>query len=347
MADLFDTSVLVGVVRRLPPTRTFLRSTFFPAVVTADTEEVAFDIENGTRRLAPLVSPLVEGRNTAQISFTTDTIKPAYVKPKTALRPNQPLKRFMGEQIGGGDMSPQQRREAAVTLTIQQHIEDIDRRLEWMASSILANGTLVLSGDSYPSRTLNFQRAAGQTLQLAGGARWGEAGVSPVDDLDTWIDTVATGSGTAVDKIVIGTQALGFLRADPKYEKMIDRTLGQTAEGRMGVVGAALDGVLIGRFGAQGIELWAYSATYTDDAGNPQRYVNTLDVLLVASAQGVGLDGVQAFGSIQDEAFAYGALAYAPKTWLEQDPAVRQVMTQSAPVLYPSRINASMRVRVR
>ena len=65
--------------------------------------------------------------------------------------------------------------------------------------------------------------------------------------------------------------------------------------------------------------------------------------LLIGSNQ---MQGVRAFGSVIDPEFAYGAMAYAPKSWVEKDPAVRMLMMQSAPMIVPSRVNASMCVTV-
>jgi hypothetical protein len=58
------------------------------------------------------------------------------------------------------------------------------------------------------------------------------------------------------------------------------------------------------------------------------------------------MQGVRAFGAIIDPEFAYGAMAYAPKSWIEHDPATRILMMQSAPMVVPSRVNAAMCITV-
>ncbi|HEI8513206.1 TPA: major capsid protein, partial [Morganella morganii] len=57
---------------------------------------------------------------------------------------------------------------------------------------------------------------------------------------------------------------------------------------------------------------------------------------------GADLMGTRAFGAIIDPAFNYGPMAYAPKSWLQHDPAQRFIMVQSAPLVIPSRVNASL-----
>ncbi|MFZ5335199.1 major capsid protein, partial [Enterobacter asburiae] len=43
-----------------------------------------------------------------------------------------------------------------------------------------------------------------------------------------------------------------------------------------------------------------------------------------------------------DPAFNYGPLAYAPKSWVKEDPAQRLILMQSSPLVIPSRVNASL-----
>lgn len=56
--------------------------------------------------------------------------------------------------------------------------------------------------------------------------------------------------------------------------------------------------------------------------------------------------GYQAFGAIRDEAAGYQAMSFFPKSWVEQDPAVRYLMLQSAPLVVPYRPNASLAATV-
>ena len=66
----------------------------------------------------------------------------------------------------------------------------------------------------------------------------------------------------------------------------------------------------------------------------------------VVLMSGPDLLGTRAFGQILDPAFNYEALPYAPKTWVEQDPAQRIILMQSSPIVIPSRVNASLAATV-
>ena len=54
------------------------------------------------------------------------------------------------------------------------------------------------------------------------------------------------------------------------------------------------------------------------------------------------LMGTRAYGMIIDTAFNYGPKAYEPKTWLQENPAQRILLMQSAPIVIPSRVNAAL-----
>ena len=97
----YDTNALVGVVPNLKVSQNFLLDRYFPNVITADTEEVSIDVDVGLRRMAPFVSPLVEGKLVEQRRFQTNIFKPAYIKDKRAPDLRRPVRRMIGERIGG------------------------------------------------------------------------------------------------------------------------------------------------------------------------------------------------------------------------------------------------------
>jgi hypothetical protein len=111
--DIFSTNVLVGVVQSLIRPPSFFLDRFFPTIQQENTEEIHFDLDNGKRRIAPFVSPLVAGKIVESRGFTAKTFRPAYVKDKRVFDTSRPLRRAMGEQIGGS-LSPEQRIQATL-----------------------------------------------------------------------------------------------------------------------------------------------------------------------------------------------------------------------------------------
>ncbi|CAO3406313.1 Type II secretory pathway, pullulanase PulA and related Glycosidase [Azospirillum largimobile] len=59
------------------------------------------------------------------------------------------------------------------------------------------------------------------------------------------------------------------------------------------------------------------------------------------------MEGIQAHGAILDPRAGYQALEVFPKSWIEENPGRRMLLSQSAPLVYPRRPNACMCATVR
>ena len=89
--------------------------------------------------------------------------------------------------------------------------------------------------------------------------------------------------------------------------------------------------------------LWVYNDWYIDPVDNIEKPMLPDGTVLMTGSM---LAGTRAFGMILDPAFNYASMAYAPKTWLNEDPAQRFLMMQSAPIVIPSRVNAGFAANV-
>lgn len=340
MAGVYDIQTLIGVVRDLRSPQSFLLDTFFPNVVESAESEIAIDVEIATRRLAPFVSPLVEGRLVQAPGQETKFFKPAYIKAKTVPDLRAPLRRRVGETIGSGSSSPAEREGQIVAAILADHVAMINRRLEWMAASALRTGTVTVAGDGYPTVVVNFQRDAALTVALAGAARWGQTGVKPLQNIEDWATLVLQKSGAVPTDVVFTPGAWRLFKDDGDVKAAIQSPNQTDVNIRLaGTVakGAAFVGT-VGMF-----RLWVYNEFYVDPADGAEKALLPDGTVLLGSAD---IEGNRVFGAIQDPAFAYGAMAYAPKSWVEHDPAQRFVMTQSAPLVVPFRPNASFAATV-
>lgn len=340
MADTFSTNTLIAVVAGLKTPNPALLGRYFPRIETADTEEIHFDIISKKRRIAPFVSPLVEGKIVEGSGFTTDTFKPAYIKDKRVFDPSRPLKRSAGEQIGGS-LSPEQRRQAYIAQELQDQIDMITRRLEVMASEVLRTGKVTVVGDGYPSVTVDFLRAAALTpTGLSGAASWDQTTSTPLDDLQTWSDLVLKESGTSPIDVIMGVDAWKNFRKHASVKDRINllRSLGNGLD-----QGAQLVEGLTFRGSIDGFNIFTYGGWYVDPADNTEKVIWKADVVGMASEL---VEGVRAFGAIRDGKAGFRAMPYFPKIWEQDDPAVEYLMMQSAPLVVPTRVNATLAVDV-
>lgn len=103
--DLYGTADLLDVVRVAPVESAYWLDGWFTSVRQFDTAEIMFDKIKTVRKLAPFVSPVVQGRVMKSRGFETRTFAPAYVKPKHVVDPNRQFTRRVGEVPGLGSSS--------------------------------------------------------------------------------------------------------------------------------------------------------------------------------------------------------------------------------------------------
>ena len=333
----YDTAELVAYVRNLKLPTTFLLDTFFPQIVESEAPTLAIDVDNGKRRLAPFCSPLVEGKIVESRQWQTNLFKPAYIKDKRTPDLTRPVRRAIGERLLGGEMTAQERYEANVAFEVNDQIEMVTRRLEWMAASALTTGTVTIRGEGYPDPVVvNFGRSASLTVALTGSAQWGQAGVSPTSWLTQWASQVLQQSGAQVTDVVLTNGPWTALLADLRIINAVWAPRSGSTDMDFGGY-TAHGAVMVGVWGQ--FRFWLYNEWYVDPVSDIEYPMIPDGTVILGSRE---MQGVRGFGRILDPKFNYGPLAFAPKMWVNEDPAQLIMMMQSAPIVIPTRVNAAM-----
>lgn len=333
---VYGTEFLLGAYGVIDTPKRFLLELAFPYEQTFETEKVAFDKVDRARRLAPFVSPNVQGKPMRQQGFQTKDFTPAYIKPKFVVDANRPLKRLAGERLLGA-MNPVDRYNRVIVELMAEADNQISRREEWMAAQILCNGSVVVQGDDYPAMTVDFGRPAGQTIVLTGSNRWGQSGVSIMTLLRSWNRTVMLASGFNANIVVLDPSAEELFIADSGIQTILNNRVNTPNGGRFPVGNIQLGGVLAGAVGQEvkflgyvgEFEVYVYGGTYVDDSGNVQPFLPANTCLMLSPE---GVQGTRTYGAIRDARAGFRALPRFPKMWVEDDPSVTYLMTQAAPL---------------
>lgn len=338
MPDTYSTDFVMGVLEDLTVPKSALLDRYFPTIQTEESEEIHFDRLDGAKKLAPFVSPVVQGHIVQERGFQTSTFKPAYIKPKTVLDPNRPLKRAAGEQIGG-QLSASARRDLIVVQEMENHLQMIRNRMEWMAAQALLTGSVTISGDGYQTANVDFGRTTGgegHTVTLTSTDVWDDAGSSPRDDLQEWATRIAKHSGGDGRDVIMEPDAWTKFRSHADVKDVIN--FRRTTDTQL-AVGAMRERGLVWRGEIDGFDIYTYQDWYETDAGVVTPFLPADTVLMVAPA---AIEGIQAFGAIRDPQAGYAAMPYYPKAWYEDDPGREILMTQSAPLVVPLRPDATL-----
>lgn len=336
--DVFSTNVLTGVVNSLKPAPQFLLDRYFGMVQTEESEEIHFDVVTRGRRVAPFVSPLVEGQIVESRGFRTETFKPAYLKPKTPFNPRRALKRAPGESLTGS-YSGQQRIDILVRQDLSDHRNMIDRRLEVMASQALVDAKVTVTGEKYPTVVVDFGRDASLSVSLD----W-TGGANKLDALQDLAQMILKAEGVGVMDVTMSVDVWKVFRADAVVEKRLDTR--RVVDNAMSMEAQIQEGgVYMGTI--DGFNIFVYSGWYIDPADDTEKPIFPDGTLVLT---GAALEGVRAFGAVAEATDANDvtlrAVPYAPTSWVDRDPPMRYIMTQSAPLVVPYRVNASAKADV-
>lgn len=355
--DIYTPTQLYRVMfdeRTVAPTSFFLDN-FFPNSFLSTQEEIMFDKIKGSRKIAPFMLPTEQGKPIyKREGERIESFKPAYTKPKDAVRPGEMLAMQPGELAKRQPlMTPQARYDAEVQRIVEYHRDAINRLWDLMGARAILDGKITIKYQTDDGAgkavTLDFGRNAAHDVTLADGSRWGQSGVKIFSNLQSWIDIVANAEfGGSVNNVILGAQAAAAFMEDVENGSLkgkLDTTYrgSEDVSFNRGIVRSdpVNNIAYLGTLGS-GIRVWRYTGTYENNDGSYTNIMDPRDCLLVAP----GVDGVKAFGAILDEDAGLNPADIFVKMWSQPDPSARFIMSQSAPLMIPVRPNCTLKARV-
>jgi hypothetical protein len=354
--ELWDMHKSIGVMRNVIPAFSYWLPMFTSEVNSTD-EYIDFEkLPVLNRRLAPFVRPMGTGKPIYTDQSSGFRFKPAYIKLRDAIDPTKVLRKIPGLEpmLTASQLTPMMRRELLRAAMTEQHVRAINRRWEWMAARAIIDGMVVVGGtDEYPAVTVDYRRDGGQTVVLASGSRWGDSGVSIIDFIQAACDLMiypVGGFGGFPTRLTMGSSAWKVMRKDPEIKDLMNKFyLNLGADVQRGVI-ASEKVVKVGDLpigGASGamLELFLYRDSYVADDGTETPLMQPTDVVFTASPE--ALHGFQCFGAIIDPYAQYQSIPIFPRNWMETgDPAVENLLHQSAPLPVPVNPNATYKATV-
>lgn len=342
---IFDTSTLLGVMREIEPPSNYWLNLCFPGTINFTDEYIDLARIEGQRKVAPLVVPTAQGKPIYGRAERTARFKPAYLKPKDPISDSRMIRRVagMGELLAARPMTPAERYNAIIADVQLEHRDAIMRKWEWMAAQAIQFSKVLLEDDGYPAALVDFGRDAGHDIILGSGARWGDAGVSIMSQIESWQHMVRRASfGGPTNRLTVGTQAWDKLKADAEVRELLNVNFRSNANVNLNMgIRDGLDVEYVGRL-SNSLEVYVYSDYYTDVNGAAVPFMDPRDVVLT----GPNVQGMKCFGAILDKKAGFQALPIFPKMWDAEDPSATIIMTQSAPLMVPMNPNNSLRARV-
>jgi hypothetical protein len=355
--ELWETNDFLGVFQDVKLDPMYWTGWYQNEILSED-EYVDFErMPIGNRKLAPFVMPLARGGAIFDATSTGYRFKPAYSKTEDQIDPLMPLTRRVGIDSNmsqtGISISPAQRLDLIRAAMTASHLQAHARTQNYMAAVALRDGRITLSGKDYPTTLVDFHRAAGHTVTLTAGNRFGDAGVSILDFFQMVIDTMTQADFGAVPvRVTMGGGVWNVMRRDAKLLEFLDldkKSNGNVTMERSLVSGEKLFKVgefLVGGGSGHTIELWVDNSTYKDPQTQVEtRFIGAHQMLFTGTAEAV--NGFQVFGRIIDRAANWEPMRVFPKNWVSRgDIDVEYITHKSAPLFVPLNPNATLLANV-
>ena len=336
VSNIFERRFMLEALEELREPSTFFVKKFFSNQVEFDTAHVDIDIYKGKRRVAAYVNPRGQGQVVDRVGFTTYTYNPPYLKPKMVTTAEDLLKRVPGEVLYSNNMGPEQRAAIQLGKDMAELDGMITRAEELQAKQALFDASVEVhdvDGNDVVA-DISSPRSSSHTVDLTetGETTWDETGVDILANLRAWRRLNIKDSGIASDIVVMGSDAADEFLANSDVQAVMDNRrmeMGHLVEEAQ-ELGVTYLGNILGMDIYQVDEYYIPLGSTTETALVPSKKV------LVGSTR-ARCDRL--YGAIR-EVEGLMAMARFPKTWLEEDPSVRWLMIQSAPLLVPTQVDA-------
>ncbi|HYW50484.1 MAG TPA: major capsid protein [Gemmatimonadaceae bacterium] len=338
----YDTVDLLGIIPSTKTPARFFRDMFFAInIFRFSTRKIALDRIIEDQRVAPYVSPVIAGRVRKERGFSTLFYEAPYVKEKSEIKIEDAMDRGPGEALGG-DKDPATRYDDAITDLTAKHEERITRREELQAIELLRTGKITVVGDGYDINVIDFLRDAGQTITLAGVARWTQPTTrDPLANLQTWsLQTQRLPFGGPIRTWVFDpVAASNFLAALKERDelKLLDRTYrGPNASFVLGP--QAEQSYYLGN--VNGMDFWVnQDQVELTDGGALTNVLPDNTVIGVSDAAG----GALAYGAVRVAGVLqpldrYPRIVGGPN----MDPSSEHLVTECSPLCMLRRVNATL-----
>jgi len=331
--SIFETRTMLKALEQRPAPKTFIRDMFFRDVEYSDTSKVDVDIQKGTRKMAPFVSPVLAGKVLANQGFTTHTFEAPLLNSKKQTTAEDILNRLPGEGLYSG-MSPDERAAVKLGKDLAELDDAIIRREEWMCAQALFAGKISVEGEGV-SYEIDFSVPSDS---LIGDALWNAETSNPLDTLRLFFGEVVKGAGVNPDVCILAPDVVPYFLNHAKVQNLLDKRLINT--GQIDPKQLPNGATYLGHVNELGLDVYSYLEWYVDNTGTQQPMVPEKKVLLGSTRA----QTVMNYGAVITKDESGQMVTYmadrVPRSWVDDDPVVRWVQLQSRPLPVPTQVDA-------
>lgn len=349
---ILNTNEMHVVVRNIKPRTRLFTSRLFPNFYQSQQDFVHIDqIPVETDLVAPIVSPHLPGRPVSLEGTRTVSLTPSYVRLMTPVEPNGLFSAVENRAAFALEGDLMKRHNANRGAIIEKHVRMIENRWEMMAAEAAISGRLTIESEGVPMSTVDFGRDPALTVSKADGARWDDAGVSVVDDLEEMISMVHDVSGARPTWAIAGKDVASRLRRKARTDGDELKDLMDTRYGTDGTSitrGLSLPGEVrpVGSISGL-IDIYEYSQVFRYERNDRSiavfKPLGDNEIALFCD----DIIGIQAFGAIKNLAANYAARPIFGRNYIADGTPQKEIVAhESAPIMIPGAPNRTLKAKV-
>lgn len=341
--DFVGTHELTPLVTAMPRTPLAIKDIFFKNKILTDKSKILVEEEIGindyaARTVDSKLTPSSRKRNANKMT----EIEPAYVQELTTITASELKYRLAGEAIGGS-LSPNSRLAVLYAKELKKHVDAIDTLLEIWACNALLSGGYAVASDYYQRSPISFGRSASlMPTALSSTDRWfisGAVGATakPLSNIQTVLDLLYSVSRTRATDIILGANARRGFMGSQEVKDLCTNDY-RTSKAEISLDPRTYVGLeWIMQIPQSKINIWSYANTYTNDADSTVDFFNPNAIVFIDSN---AFGGTQFNGLIENMKFLEASESYSYAEYKEKGKGI-DIVTESAPLIYPTRKNAS------
>ena len=334
--NYYDPKTLRGVIRKVEPVRTFFKSRFFAESVTFPTSTVSFEFYANKKRLAPYQNDRLPSEALNRDGYEVRTYQTPLLSPSRVISNDTLAMKLLGEQPYNSGISPDERAAQIAANDLNELLDSISRREEYMCARAKQDGKLTISG-----------RGLNQVVD------YGFTNIETCTQADQWTssyDVIAKlkskaaelrKNGAKPSMLILGTDAADALLENNKVVKLLDLRSVDVGEIRPQELEDGIE--YIGKLSMPGlfVDIYSYNEYYFDsETGDSYPYLDPdCAILQDARESNMMLYGAVTYIDDKTREYVTEMNEFVPQTWAEINPPVKHISVSSRPLPMPQDIN--------
>lgn len=347
-SDVLSWSTLTASINEMKSPQDFIKNRVFRRDVMVPTRDIELSVLRRGRRIAPFVKRNGAALMTVGGTEEFKTVRPAHIRIKRPITSGELVeKRRAGSSIFPG--------EGGVRAAIREFmareqgflLDDVTNSEEYLCAQAI-RGSIAYSNLDEESFEVNFGRSASHSITLSGADLWTDAASTPQDEFELASELINDDVSLVPDICLLGKEAAAAFLKNAEVKDLLRGFNNNLVLGSIDLTqqfqesGAKFLGTFV-----SGIQVWTYGRKVTLPDGSSFDLVRPKFAEFISTSPSA--QHTVYYGAIEDVNLFEGQLLMAKrfsKSWVEQDPAARQLLVESNPLPTMRRPDSTVSIQV-